>query len=375
MKHPTRRVPNEHGATPLLRRNRPAGERQRLRLGRQMLGDAASLVVVATVYVHAASGLVPYAVAHVFAALVLACVLAFTAAVVTGFNRRFADPSLTAAQMITSGVVISTLAYAAPALRPLLTPFYMVALLFGAFRLLTRQQLCISGSFVLLFGAAIALSGGLEALRAGVPLLLHLALFLGAMSLIGGHVNRIRTRLRATNASLAEALEKIERMASYDELTGLYNRRVIEELASKECRRADRSGAAVCVALVDVDHFKRVNDQFGHATGDAVLRALANTLGGMLRATEHVGRYGGEEFLVVLADTTANGATVPLERLRAGVERMRVPTLPEGEKVTISIGAAERHRGEDLRTAIQRADASLYEAKRGGRNRVAWART
>jgi diguanylate cyclase (GGDEF)-like protein len=373
MKHPTRRGPNERGAAPWRRRNRPEGERQGLRLARQMLGDAASLIVVATVYVHAASGLVPYATAHVFAALVLACVLGFTAVVVTGFNRRFADPSLTAAQMITSGVVISYLAYVAPALRPLLTPFYMVALLFGAFRLLTRQQLFISGCFVLLFGAAIALSDGLEALRAGVPLLLHLALFLGAMSLIGGYVNRIRTRLRAANASLAEALEKIERMASYDELTGLYNRRVIEELADKECRRADRSGAAVCVALVDVDHFKRVNDQFGHATGDAVLRALAQTLGGMLRATEHVGRYGGEEFLVVLADTTANGATVPLERLRAGVQRMRVPTLPEGEQVTISIGAAERRRGEDLRAAIQRADASLYEAKRGGRNRVAWA--
>jgi diguanylate cyclase (GGDEF)-like protein len=206
-----------------------------------------------------------------------------------------------------------------------------------------------------------------------VPLVLHLALFLGVMSLIGGYVNRIRTRLRATNAHLAEALERIERMASYDELTGLYNRRVIEELAIKECRRADRSGAGVCVALVDVDHFKRVNDQFGHASGDAVLRALSPTLGSMLRATEHVGRYGGEEFLVVLADTTAVGAAVPLERLRAGVACMPVPAFPEGERVTISIGAAERRRGEDLHAAIRRADAALYEAKGSGRNRVAWS--
>lgn len=346
---------------------------QGLRLFRHLLGGIASLVVAAAVYVHAAAGLIPWATAHEFAALVAAIATAFTLAIVTGFNRRFSDPSLTVAQMIGSALVISYLAYAAAPLRSLMMPFYMVALMFGAFRLSIVQQLGISACFVSMYCVAVAASDGVAALRAGLPLVLHLALMLAVVSLIGGYVNSIRTRLRAANANLEQALQKIERMASYDELTGLYNRRVIEELAIKECRRADRSGAGVCVAMLDVDHFKRINDVFGHAAGDEVLRALSRTMSGMLRATEHVGRYGGEEFLVVLADTTAEGAAVALERLRAGVAAMRVPALPEGEQVSVSIGAAERRRGDDLHAAVRRADGALYEAKRSGRDRVVWA--
>lgn len=358
-----------------LQRRRAAGAGpdgdQGVRIVRHAMGAFASLAVLGVVYLQAAAGAVDLRTAHVFAALVLLCVLTFTTCFATGFNRRFGDPSLTVAQMAASGVTLAYLAYAAPAFRALLPPLYMLALLFGAFRLRTRQQLAIGACFALTYTAALALGGG--RLPGAGYLVAQLVLLLLPMSLIGGYVNRYRRRLSAANRELNAALEKIEHIATFDELTGLYSRRVITEIAGKELKRSDRNGAGLCVAMVDADHFKRFNDLYGHPGGDNVLRMVSRTLLRTLRVTEHVGRYGGEEFMVVLPDTTPQHAAVPLERLRAEVSTTPIEGLPAEERVTISIGVAPYRRGEDLRATVARADAALYEAKRAGRNRVMWS--
>lgn len=354
---------------------------QGVRIRRHVMGAFASLAVLAVVYLYAAVGFVEYRVANVFAALVILCVFTFTVCFASGLNRRFGDPSLTVAQMTASGLTLAYLAYASGPFRALQLPLYMIALLFGAFRLTTRQQLAISVFFTATYALALALAGALDVhgqpgagLPGGAVLVAHLMLVLLPMALIGGYVQSYRKRLSVANHELHAALEKIERIATFDELTGLYSRRVITEIAAKEQKRSDRRGSGLCIAMVDADHFKRFNDLYGHPGGDRVLRMVSETLLRTLRATEHVGRYGGEEFMVVLPETTREHATIPLERLRKEVSSTPIEGIPPQERVTVSIGVAEYRRGEDLHATVGRADAALYEAKRSGRDRVVWSK-
>jgi diguanylate cyclase (GGDEF)-like protein len=297
----------------------------------------------------------------------------------TGYNRRFSDPSLTTAQMLCAGANLAYLAYAAPAVRPLLLPFYLMALFFGAFRLTTRQLLGVGGLFAVADGLAVTLAVlrreamPLAALRHELVPWCELLAVVVWFAWIGGYVSRLRTRLQSTNAELREALQKIEVIAAYDELTSVCNRRSIREILLKERKRCDRNRQALCVAMIDADHFKRVNDTYGHAAGDEVLRTLGRVLRASLRDTDAVGRYGGEEFLVVLPVAEAAQAITPLERIRSAVSAARYKELPAEFTVTVSIGVAEYRRGEDADEAIRRADAAVYEAKAGGRDRIVWA--
>jgi diguanylate cyclase (GGDEF)-like protein len=158
-----------------------------------------------------------------------------------------------------------------------------------------------------------------------------------------------------------------KRQALTDELTALSNRRAGEQAIIRETARARRTGRPLSFVLFDVDHFKRVNDTYGHMTGDLVLREVARFLSAFLRGGDIAVRWGGEEFLVILADGSIDGAQQFAERVRKAIELLRVG---EVGSITISAGTAELLPGEDPETAVARADANLYEAKSRGRNRV-----
>jgi diguanylate cyclase (GGDEF)-like protein len=153
----------------------------------------------------------------------------------------------------------------------------------------------------------------------------------------------------------------------HDPLPGLYNRRRVEEILEEEILRAQRFSLPLCAALLDIDHFKRINDAFGHAVGDDVLRVLGRELADRVRRTDHVGRWGGEEFLLLLPGTALAGALQLIEELRRHIGRRR-EGLPG---FTASAGVAELREGEAAPELIARADGKLYEAKKGGRDRVA----
>ena len=166
--------------------------------------------------------------------------------------------------------------------------------------------------------------------------------------------------------------ERLRTLATTDGLTSVWNRRHFLELAEAELERAARYGGPLSVAVVDIDHFKRVNDELGHAAGDAALRGLTAVLRGELRSVDVVGRLGGEEFGVLLPETPRLIAAQTVDRLRRtiGERSFAEHGLPDGRRLTISIGVAEFRPGEPLSALLARADAGLYQAKSAGRDRV-----
>lgn len=183
-------------------------------------------------------------------------------------------------------------------------------------------------------------------------------------------------RLVMADDSVKSYAARMEALASIDALTGAANRRHFLEQSRRELRRAARNGDSTSVLLFDLDHFKRINDTFGHEQGDRVLRAVVDGLKGALRAADLVGRLGGEEFAVLLPQTGGAGAVEAAERVRAAVASVRVPAGGNFPWVSASVGVAGVAAGElDVGRALQRADRAMYVAKDGGRDRVVAAQT
>lgn len=166
-------------------------------------------------------------------------------------------------------------------------------------------------------------------------------------------------------------LEESLRLATVDALTGLANRRAFVQSLAQEIARAERLGRALSVALLDVDHFKRINDGFGHGAGDAVLSAMGSLLAGRTRPGDLAARWGGEEFVVAFRDHAASDATVAAEQLRCAIAALEVQLPSEMLHLTASIGVAELRPGESLEVLVDRADRAMYVAKSCGRNQVA----
>lgn len=182
----------------------------------------------------------------------------------------------------------------------------------------------------------------------------------------------LRRELAQANLTLSEHQEELAYLATRDSLTGLYLRREFMRLANMELARAKRAGGATSMVMVDIDHFKRINDGYGHPAGDAVLRQVATILGEHLRSTDILARMGGEEFVTLLPLTDAQGAIEVAEKLRRGLS---VRPLQAGEQplpVTASFGVSTSNAAQNLdyEHLYDAADHALYRAKQGGRNRV-----
>ena len=176
--------------------------------------------------------------------------------------------------------------------------------------------------------------------------------------------------------SLRAQLEKIKRESELDVLTGAYNRRAMERILGAMIEDAKGGESTFSVLILDIDHFKIFNDNYGHLLGDEVLKRVVQTLHQHVRGGDCVARYGGEEFVILLPDTSLAGAMTVAEVVRHAVEHIvlvRRSTREKLSKVTISLGVSEHKSGEDFDTQLERTDAALYRAKREGRNRVVMA--
>lgn len=177
-------------------------------------------------------------------------------------------------------------------------------------------------------------------------------------------------KAHVTNQALQKAMSRIEELASHDELTGLYNRRQLMHSLELEKKRADRSGQLFSIIMLDIDHFKHINDTFGHLKGDEILKEVAGVLKTTLRETDICARYGGEEFMLVLEHADKEKAKICAERLRQLIEARKFLQSEENFSVTASLGCTTYRPKEELSQMISRADEALYRAKNSGRNRV-----
>ena len=171
-------------------------------------------------------------------------------------------------------------------------------------------------------------------------------------------------------AKLVEAVDYWREQSSTDELTGLLNRKGLNQICSYEFSRMKRSGSSFSLILLDIDYFKGINDTYGHEAGDLVLKSLADVLVSTFRASDSLGRWGGEEFLIVLPDTGLHGAIQVAEEARLSVEEMLIQMQGASLRLTVSIGVASSSDGASFDATLNFADKSLYQAKENGRNQV-----
>lgn len=177
-------------------------------------------------------------------------------------------------------------------------------------------------------------------------------------------------RARALKKNLLDSFEKIKEMAIHDEMTGLYNRNFGMVRLQQEANRNNRHAENLSIVLIDIDHFKNINDTYGHNVGDTVLVAFVKRIQPLLRGEDTLFRYGGEEFLVILPNASLQVANLTAQRLRKAIESSALVEQPEAINVTASFGVSEFIGDESVEFRIGRADAALYDAKHAGRNNV-----
>lgn len=199
----------------------------------------------------------------------------------------------------------------------------------------------------------------------------------GELRALAVSFNHMASRLDETHRlldrrhrELTRANEELEQLSATDGLTQLYNHRHFQLQLLREAKRAERTGAPLCLLLVDVDDFKQLNDRLGHSAGDRVLQEIARAMRAQIRETDYLARYGGEEFVLLLPQTTVEGGAALAEKVRGAVEALAAPVIgPAGRvQVTVSIGVAAYTKGPEA--SFDAADRALYEAKAAGKNRV-----
>lgn len=349
---------------------------QRLRKRRLGMSFASYTVTFTVVLFFCYQQMIPLRVAGHFALFSLVVNAALWLLIHSNINLRLRDPSMTALQMIICQwpalwVMFFLEAGQARAIFLLIT---IVPALYGILALNVRSFILVSIGFLIQY-SALHLALWLyrpQVMNTELELIQSFAfvLVLAEVALIGGFISGLRGKLRLRNRELKNAMGRIQELVNIDELTGIYNRRRIFQVLNEESNRYRRAPGAFSVGILDVDFFKQINDTHGHQAGDKILRQLASSVTDDLRVIDSFGRYGGEEFLLILPQTTLAGAEIKAERIRSSIEALRFDDLPADISITVSIGLAEFQAGETTDDTLARADKALYQAKESGRNRV-----
>ncbi len=247
-------------------------------------------------------------------------------------------------------------------------------IVYAVFGLTTRQVWKLVAVSLIGLGLTMLISHRLDPLNypLGTQLMgfLYTTLVIILIARLAALVTQMNEGLRTQRRELAAALEKVRELATRDDLTQVHNRRHITELMRMEQTQHQRSGSALCLALLDIDLFKSVNDKFGHHAGDEVLRRFADTAQRSLRSSDLLGRWGGEEFVVVFPDTTTEQARIALERVRESLRSTDFTSIDANLRITFSGGLVEVLPTETIEAAIERSDQAMYRAKTNGRDRI-----
>ena len=292
----------------------------------------------------------------------------------TGLSSRFKDKWLIVPQILWALVTCFVGYGLSPQLRAYALQLTCVILIFSMIDTKPRYIIVVGRAaismLVLTFAVLlVARPAHFDPIPDGLVLAMT-ALIQWLLTLQSHNFATTRERVRQAQRELAMATDHIRELMIHDALTGMFNRQHMQNLLERECERHERSGRSFCVAIIDLDHFKAINDGHGHQVGDEVLVGLARTASAKLRETDVIARWGGEEFLVLLpeADSEVHGMRA-VEHLREQVAAAHLcASMPE-LRVTFSAGIAVRQAGEAPANLLERADKALYRAKKAGRNR------
>jgi diguanylate cyclase (GGDEF)-like protein len=344
---------------------------QAYRLQRWFIAASASVMVALLLFAAYKFHVLPWHAFRNAGLAILCCVVAFYAVFRSGINRLFPDQSLTFPQIFCSTLVILYVLHQAPSAHGVLALIYMVAFLFGVFRLSTTQLLALTAFVSISYAFIISLEWDAVSVENNRKVLnwIVLTATLAFFSVMGGYISRLRKSVEDSRNELEKALARIENLALHDELTGALNRRSLMDALKKQKSRADRLGTPFSILMLDIDYFKRVNDTHGHMGGDVVLKSFARAVPACLRQTDTFGRFGGEEFLVILEGTPLDQVPLVATRICECARDLNFDELASGFRISVSVGAAEYRKPETWEATLERSDRALYRAKRGGRDR------
>lgn len=352
-----------------------ANNRQRMRVSQSLLAVAALLLIQALLVLEWRHGQIDGGPVAWFTTLTLAGCVVFYVLVRCGLGERLSrEASLSAPQMVYAMVCVAWGYALAGPLRPALLCLMPLILCFGIFALQPRAARALAHFGIVLMGAEMT---WLAVMYPSVHEPLHeaanwvfAAASMAMTRVLSDRLGQMRARLNAQKTDLSEALERIRLLATRDSLTGLLNRRAAQDELRRATGLAVRSARPLAVVLADLDHFKQINDSFGHQVGDSVLQAFARAAELELRGADRVARWGGEEFLFVLPDTDRQQASICLDRLRSAFSELKIGGVPSTHRLSFSAGVALCSGPDDIEAAIERADRGMYSAKAAGRNRT-----
>jgi diguanylate cyclase len=347
---------------------------QRVHAAVAIMGIAVYVVFAMVQAFEVAHGLIDRGESNLLSGFNITGGLLFYAVIRSGLNQRVkADPALAFSQCVFA-LLSTSLSYAitGPA-RGAVLGIVLVVLVFAMFSLPVSQIRVLS---IIAFGLLASVMGwrsltmpdrympAVEATHAFFAVII-----IASSAVLSVRMAALRSRLARQKTELSHALELNRRLATLDELTGLINRRHMTATLLAEHEQQRRHPGQMSVALIDIDLFKRINDRYGHASGDVVLQGFANLARDELRACDVIARWGGEEFLLLLSDVDHASAMRAIDRLRVGFSELSWPCAAD-LRVTFSAGVVTRCDDESVDALVERADQCMYAAKTSGRNRV-----
>ena len=300
--------------------------------------------------------------------------LIFYVLVRSGVTRHWRDPGLMVLQNLYALLAIS-FAYITldPSERGMVLVLIALVIVFGMYTHAPRLSVMNGVLAMVLLGAAMGVLSSVDPTYYPPQLeLLRFGVMLGSLPVLiftAYLISSWRQRLSTQRRELQQALDQVQQLATRDALTGLYNRRHMQEQLAYAAQRFQRYGERFTVALIDLDHFKRINDEHGHVVGDQALMAFASAASMVLRDTDTLARWGGEEFLFLMPNTSPQKATIALDRVRDALASVTVSQVAPQLRLRFSAGLALCLGQEGTDATLERADQALYQAKSAGRHR------
>ena len=353
----------------------PDDHKQALRLKRNLISNLAVLLFSLTcLYFYTKNYFVINDISLIFAFIALWLgQLTFTIIIISNFNLNFNDPSMTLYQMIWATTFLLFFSYALVDMRDIMLISYMGILSFGFFKLTPKQFIIhvvitlLSYLFIIIY---IYINEPLR-IRIERELLQFIVFSITCAILVytGSEVSRLRGSNHIRTQELKDAVHLNRLLAITDDLTGLHTRSYMMDIMEQQKALADRENNDFIVLFADLDHFKQINDTYGHSAGDIVLEDFSNIITTSIREVDYASRFGGEEFVMVLINTDMNQAKRVAERIRESTQTHNFNDVAPGLSVTVSIGAACYQEFKSIQETLQQADKRMYKAKETGRNK------